>query len=198
MVTVVCDIFGYKEQSKTFNLDHLSRARDVEVNSEGVWEVRFKLKRLQRNDISIMYNVAFLQNAAILKPSSKNELEELLALMKSDPFYKIAIHSHCNPTGKRKVKIPSQKNCFDSLSTSTKVASAMRLTRIRGKMIRSFLMAHGIEKRRILVVPWGCREMLVSQESAEAEINNRIEIEVLEDKNGLVPSPTIAQASAKI
>lgn len=67
MITVVCDIFGYREELKTFNLDNPLRAKGIKRNEQGVLEIRFQLARLKKLDISIMYNVSFLKDAAIMK-----------------------------------------------------------------------------------------------------------------------------------
>ena len=46
MVTFVCDVLGYHQETRMFNLDHLSRGKDVTKNEQGIWEVRIKLKKL--------------------------------------------------------------------------------------------------------------------------------------------------------
>lgn len=103
-------------------------------------------------------------------------------MMESNPHYKIVTHSHCNGNYRRTIRIPTGKNYFDTLSTTSSVGSALKLTRLRAEMIRSYLADSGIERKRIDIMPWAGKEMLIEETSADAVINDRIEIEVAEDK----------------
>lgn len=181
-ITVVCDVFGYSQATRTLNLDKLSSMGDIIQNAEGVWEVRFKLERLAENEISVMYNTTFYSNATVLEPSSKKQMDELLFLMKSQSEYRILIHSHCNKGLKRDVKLPGKsKNYFDIRDPIVKKSSDRQLTKGRAEIIRAYLMDNGIAGKRIAVLGWGSLDMLVSPTSSDARINDRIEIELLEN-----------------
>lgn len=183
LLTVVCDVFGYSQETRTLNLDNPTAARDIKQNQEGVWEVRFKLKMMEKNEISVMYNTVFYQDAAVLQPSSKKQVDELLSLMKSHPEYEILIHSHCNRGSKRDIKLPGKnKSYFDIQDSLEKTASDKQLTKQRAETIRSYLVDNGIGGKRISIFGWGSMDMLVESTSPDAAINDCIEIELLEDK----------------
>ncbi|HEX8039348.1 MAG TPA: OmpA family protein [Chryseosolibacter sp.] len=179
-ITVVCDVFGYGVETKTLNLNSLSRARDVKQNAEGVWEVRFKLKPMKENEISILYNTTFFTDAAVLEPSSKKQLDQVLSLMKANPSYKILIHSHCNKGSRRTIKLAGKGgSCFDISTSVEKTGSDKTLTKARGETIKSYLVGNGIDSKRIGVFGWGSLDNLVNPASGNAAINDRVEVELV-------------------
>ena len=178
-ITLVCDIFGYSVETKTVNLNSLSRARDVKQNAQGIWEVKFKLRPMEENEISILYNTAFYHDAAVMQPSSKKQLDQVLSLLKAHPSYKIIVHSHCNKESRRDIKLPGSENgYFDISSAVEKTGSDKQLTKERGETIKAYLVQNGIESKRIGVMGWGSVENIVSPTSANTDINDRIEIEL--------------------
>lgn len=181
VITLVCDVLGYAMETKMFNLDHLARSKDIRLNKDGVWEVRFKLKRMSVNDISFMHKTTFYQDAAVLHSSSKDEMNELLSLLMTHPGYRIVIHIHCNPAGKRDIILPGKtKNYFDLQDTEVKSGSDKKLTTARGEVIRTFLVDNGIDEDRLRVVGWGSQDLLTPATAADAAVNDRIEIELVD------------------
>ena len=179
MVAFVCDVLGYIQETRMYNLDHLSRGKDITRGDDGVWEVSFKLKKMSVNDISVMNKTFFYKEAAILEESSRKELDELVTLMKRHPFYKIILHSHCNPGVNRLLKFPStDTNYFDPGNIIEKQGSDKLLTRKRGEVVRNYLVENGIDKKRIGLVAWGSMEPVVTNNSEDAHINDRIELEL--------------------
>ena len=181
MVTFVCEVLGFKPETRMYNIDHLSRGRDVHKNEDGIWEVRFKLKNMDVNEFSFMNKTSFYEDAAILQPSSKEEMDKLVALMKSNPEYKIIIHSHSNPGGSREIKFPEGEDAFDLSSSFSKRASVKKLTKARAATLRNYLVAHGISKKRIGIIGWGGFELLAESTGPDSDINERVEIELTDD-----------------
>lgn len=179
MVTFVCEVLGYAMETRMFNIDHLSRGRDIRKTDDGVWEVRFKMRKLQVDEIVFMNRTTFYPDAAVLDPSSDVEMNELLAMMQNNAGYKIVLHGHCNPASRREVKVPAGTNYYSLEEAGTVNASDKQLTRLRAETIRNFLIDHGIDKRRIGVVGWGSVEPLVSATAEDAYVNNRIELELV-------------------
>ena len=164
-----------------FNLDHLGRSKDIRLNREGVWEVRFRLKPLTLHDVSFLHKTTFYENSAVLHPSSKDEMNELLTLMKSREGYRIVIHSHCNPGGKRDIILPGEtNNYFDLEGTIVKSGSDKKLTTARAEVLRDFLLANGIDKDRLRVVGWGSDDLLTPANAKDAWINDRVEVELVD------------------
>src|SRR5688500_703045 len=158
MVTFVCDVLGYHQETRMFNLDHLSRGKDVTKNEAGIWEVRIKMKKLGVHEIGVMNKTIFHKDAAILETSSRAELDELVTLMKNNPDYKIILHSHCNPGANRPLKISaSDDNYFDLEAAVEKNGSDKLLTKKRAELVRNYLIHHGIDKKRVGVGAWGSR-----------------------------------------
>jgi outer membrane protein OmpA-like peptidoglycan-associated protein len=181
MVALVCDVLGFKPETRMYNIDHLSRGKEVRKNKEGIWEVRFRLRKMEENDFSFMNKTSFYKDAAVMQPSSEKEVEALLSLMNANPGYKIIIHSHCNPGEKREIKVPDARNFFGVTGSSSRFGSDRRLTKERAATLRNYLLAHGIDKKRIDIIGWGSKELLAKPASADSEINERIEVELADD-----------------
>lgn len=181
VVTFVCEMIGYSMETRMFNIDHLSRGRDIHLREDGVWEVRFKLRKLKVDEVSFLNKTAFYPDAAVLEPSSEIELNDLLVMMKSNTAYEIVVHSHCNPGGRRAVLVPADKRYFEKKDAVTKSASDRRLTKHRAETVRNYLVDHGIDKERIGIVGWGSADLLVAADAVDAYINDRIEIELVAD-----------------
>lgn len=179
MVTFVCEALGYAMETRMFNFDHLSRGRDIRKTDSGVWEVHFKMRKLEVNEIVFLNRTTFYPDAAVLDPTSDVEINELLAMMQNNPDYKIVLHGHCNPAGRREIKVPAGASYYNLEEAGTVNASDKQFTRLRAETIRNFLIDHGIDKRRIGVVGWGSIEPLVSATAEDAYINNRIELELV-------------------
>ena len=142
--------------------------------------MRIKLKPIGVHEIAFMNKTLFYKDAAVLELSSQGELDELVALMKSNPGYKIILHSHCNPGKKREIKVPVEDtNYFDLEATTEKNGSDKLLTKERADVVRNYLLANGISKKRIQMVAWGNMEPIVSSTSKDASLNERIEIELV-------------------
>jgi outer membrane protein OmpA-like peptidoglycan-associated protein len=179
-VTLVCDIFGYSVETKAVNLHNPGRARNVKQNSDGVWQVQFDLKPMKENEISILYNTTFYPNAAVLQPSSKKQVDQVLSLMKAHPSYKIVIHGHCNKGPRRELQLPGSGDLFFDISSAvTKSGSDKQLTKERAATIKAYLVANGIDDKRIDIFGWGSLDNLVSPNSADTTINDRIEVELV-------------------
>lgn len=181
MVTFVCEALGYAMETRMFNIDNLSRGRDIRKTDGGVWEVHFKMRKIEVNEIVFLNRTTFYPDAAVLEESSDVEINELLAMMQNNPGYKIVLHGHCNPASRREVKVPSGTNYYKLEEAGTVNASDKQLTRLRTETIRNFLVDNGIDKRRIGVVGWGSIEPLVSPTAEDAYVNNRIELELVSE-----------------
>lgn len=181
-MAVVCGIFGYKEITQFIDYTNPASTEGATVNEEGVWTIPFALERLKKGDISVMYHVAYYKDAVIMLPASKQELDELVNMMNSNPNYEIEIHGHCNGKEKRKIiMLGKNRNYFDIAGSEEKTGSAKELSKLRAEAVRDYLVEHGIDKKRLKIMEWGATNMLVKQNSPSARLNDRIEIEILKD-----------------
>lgn len=180
-VTFVCEVLGYTQETRMFNLDHLSRGREVVQNEGGVWEVRIKLKRMQVNDVGFMNRTTFYPGASVFESSSQGQLDELFEMMEDNPAYKIIVHSHCNPGDTRVLKVASGNNFFDVENATEKPGSDKLLTKKRAEAVRNYLVSRGISKKRIGILGWGSSDQLTNKSAEDAYINDRIEVELVSD-----------------
>jgi outer membrane protein OmpA-like peptidoglycan-associated protein len=182
-MTVVCGLFGYKEIHKYIDYTNPS-ATDEEafVDSQGVWVIPYKLERVEKGDVSVMYNVSFYKDAVVMRKKSKLDLDELVKMMHSNPYYEITIHAHCNGKSKREIIAPGpDRNYFDVAGSVKLTGSAKDLTMLRAEAIQSYLVDHGIDASRTNIFAWGGSDMLVKSNSPHANLNDRIEIEFTRD-----------------
>lgn len=181
-MTLVCGIFGYKEVIQLVEYMDPKRTPEVVLDEHETWNIPFKLERLKKGDVSVMYNVSFYKDAVIMLPRSKEELDELVSMMKSNPKYQIKIHGHTNGTSKRKIiGLGEGRNYFDVKGSSEKSGTSKELSEDRASAIRDYLVEHGIEKGRMDLMAWGGSNMLVKETSPSARLNDRIEIEIVKD-----------------
>ncbi|MCK6618027.1 MAG: OmpA family protein [Cyclobacteriaceae bacterium] len=182
-MTVVCGIFGFKEVVKVIDYNDPGTTEGASQGSTGEWVISYQLERMKKGDVTVMYNVSFYKDAVVMLPKSKAELDELVNMMNLNPKYKIKIHGHCNGNyNKRKIiALGKSKNYFEMKGSDEKNGSSKELSKLRAEAIQSYLVEHGVDKKRTEVFAWGGTNMLVGENSASARLNDRIEIEILED-----------------
>ena len=181
-ISLVCEVFGYRNVKQDLNFN---RPLETEgVVTEGTQTiVPFGLIRLRKGDISVMYNVYFFKDAAIMQPQSRPEVASLLTMMKENPGYKIRIHGHTNGNAPGKViSMGESKKFFSLTDTKEGFGSAKKLSEERAKAIREYLKTEGIDEKRMEVKAWGGKRPVQDKMSARAQSNVRVEIEILEDK----------------
>jgi outer membrane protein OmpA-like peptidoglycan-associated protein len=181
-MTVVCGIFGYKEIRKDINYSNPEKTTGAFQDDDGAWVIPYNLERLEKGDVSVMYNVSFYKNAAFMIPTSQRDLDELVLMMKTNPNYVIKLHAHCNAKGKRKILAPGTAGRYFDVEGAREIEStAKQLTYHRAELVKAYLIEHGIDKNRIKTFSWGGTEMLVDEHGPHAKLNDRIEVEILED-----------------
>ena len=182
-MAVVCGVFGYKEIYKYIDYSDPSRTdREAYLDAQGAWVIPYRLERLEKGDVSVMYNVSFYKDAAIMRQKSEVDLEELVKMMHSNPYYEITIHAHCNGRNKREIIAPGMdKNYFDVAGSRQVRGTAKELTALRAEAIRAYLADNGIDERRVMIFAWGGSDMLVKADNPHADFNDRVEIEITRD-----------------
>jgi outer membrane protein OmpA-like peptidoglycan-associated protein len=181
-MTIVCGIFGYKEVTQLVDYTNPQITPGATQDENGIWTIPFTLERLKKGDVSVMYDVSFYKDAVVMLPRSQEELDELVSMMSSNANYKIKIHGHCNGTAKRKIiALGKPKNYFDVKGSKQKNGTSKELSRERAEAVLQYLVEHGIDQSRMDIMAWGGTNMLVSETSSSAKLNDRIEIEILED-----------------
>jgi outer membrane protein OmpA-like peptidoglycan-associated protein len=182
-MAVVCGVFGYKEVHKYIDYGNPSATvEEAFVDSQGTWVIPYKLERVEKGDVSLMYNVSFYKDAVVMRKPSRTDLDELVKMMHNNPYYEITVHAHCNGKGKREIiALGTEKNYFDASGSVKVEGSAKHLTILRAEAVRSYLVDHGVDPGRIEIFPWGASDMLVKPDGPHANLNDRVEIEFTRD-----------------
>lgn len=181
-MTLICGVFGYEEVWADVDYNDPSQTEGAYMDEKGVWVIPFYLKPLQKGDVSLMYNLEFYKDAVVMLPKSKSDLDRLVEMMTENPGYAIKVHGHCNGGHDRKIiALGGSRNYFDIAGSDELNGSARELSMLRAESIRSYLVDNGVEPHRILVRPWGGRDMLVYKDGPASKLNDRIEIEILRD-----------------
>ena len=180
-ITMTSIIFGYRRVQHTLN--YLDPAGDsVEIRDSTII-VPFELKRLQKGDVAVMYDVYFFKDAAIMRPESRFEVGMLLEMMKENANYKIKIHGHTN--GGAAGKIISMKegseSYFSVTDTKEGFGSAKKLSKARAQVLKTYLVNNGIDEKKLLIKAWGGKKPLYDKFSPQASSNVRVEIEILQN-----------------
>ncbi len=184
-ITLICDVFGYRKLQHEIN--YANPAADTVlpyVDMMGLsFVVNFDLVRYRKGDLQTLSHVYFFNDAAVMIPESRYEVNQLLQMMTESPQMKIRLHGHTNGHYHGKIiKMGPEKNFFsvgkDAVST---VGSAKDLSFERAEIIKEYLIANGIAENRIEVKGWGGKKPLFDKHSANARKNVRVEVEVIAD-----------------
>jgi outer membrane protein OmpA-like peptidoglycan-associated protein len=179
-VSFVCDVFGFRKQQVDW--DPASPSELVYLDEKGNVVVPFELMWLQRGDVAIMYNVFFFKDAAVMRPESRFEVNNLLTLLRENPTYRIRIHGHTNGNASGKIiRMGVPGNFYTLAGTKQGYGSAKSLSEERAMVIRDYLITNGILADRMEVKAWGGKKPIFDKHSVRASENVRVEIEILPD-----------------
>ncbi|MCD9019355.1 OmpA family protein [Parachryseolinea silvisoli] len=183
-LTLICDIFGYRKLQQEINYP-LPLADTVKPYIDLVGTtvvINFDMVRYHPGDIATLYNVYFYNDAAIMQPESKYEINSLLQLMQENSRYRIRLHGHTNGNYHGKLlTIGPDKKFFSLDGAKQSTGSAKDLSRHRADVIKEYLVANGIDASRIEIKAWGGKRPLYDKRSANAKKNVRVEVEILEE-----------------
>ncbi|HNR73117.1 MAG TPA: OmpA family protein [Cyclobacteriaceae bacterium] len=184
-VTLIGSSFGFRKVQYDFNLNTIkpdSLPEHIEWKDDK-YIIHFDLARLHRGDIETLYNVYFFNDAAVMLPESKYELNKLLDFMNSNERYKITLHGHTNGNARGKIiTVGPSKNFFELTNDVVNGSgSAKELSEARAQVIKDWLIANGISGDRMTIKAWGGSRMLHDKNSNNARRNVRVEVEVIED-----------------
>ena len=182
-LTLTCDVFGYRKVQHEINyLTPLADTVQDYVELMGTTIViSFDLIRYVKGDVNTLYNVYFYNDAAIMLPESKYELNSLLEMMTDNPTTKIVLHGHSNGNYHGKIlALGPEKNFFTMEGAVQGMGTAKDLSEQRAGTIKEYLLANGITADRIAVKAWGGKKPLFDKHSVNAKKNVRVEVEVVQ------------------
>lgn len=182
-LTLICEAFGYRKAQQEINYP-LPLADTVKpfIDLMGTTIViNFDLIRYHKGDIATLYNVYFYNDASLMLPESKFELNSLLNLMQ-EGSYRIRLHGHTNGNYHgRIITRGDDKSLFTLEGAKNTIGTAKDLSRLRAEIIKEFLVENGIAADRIEVKAWGGKRPLFDRHSVNAKRNVRVEVEILSE-----------------
>ena len=184
---LICDIFGYKKQDFDLNLDNIindSTAQQVQIVDDTI-VINFELRRLEKGDVAVAYNIFFYDDASVMLPKSTYELDQLLELMQENKKIKVKIHGHTNTSklGKILYLDKGDRNFFRLTAKNKEIfGPAKMLSKKRAETIKMYLESKKITDDRIETEGHGGSQMLYPNTHPLAFKNKRVEVEILEDK----------------
>lgn len=184
-ISLIANVFGYRPVQHTILYgqvpdDSTSHFMEWAGNH---YVIKFDLVRYHKGDINTLYNVFFYNDAAIMLPESKYQLNSLLTMMKENPNYRIMLHGHTNGNSRGRLITMGPSKSFFSLANDVKDGngSAKELSKQRAEVIKEWLISEGISEDRIEVKAWGGGRMIHDKNSVNAKKNIRVDVEILEE-----------------
>jgi outer membrane protein OmpA-like peptidoglycan-associated protein len=177
--TVITQVPGYSPITTVFDYQSISQEKTPEQEII----VELPVTKAKRGDYIDFNQVKFYKNAAILYPSSQNELDGVVDLMKENAKYKIKIHGHVNGAQARESFLRGPNSSFfapnPSADQTIKGMSDKALSLARAETVRDYLISQGIDVSRISVKGEGGRIPLYPEGGTYGQLNDRVEIEFI-------------------
>lgn len=173
---IVALLPGYKEKSLIF----LYNNPPIEIGPQNEEIITLVVDKAKTGDYVDFNNVHFFRNASILRPASKNELDQLVILLKENPRYKIRIHGHCNGTQDRESYLMGTSTDFFAMDPKTNkktTISAKDLSEARAESVKNYLVKQGIDPERIVTKAEGGKIPIYPESGTLGQYNDRIEVE---------------------
>ncbi|HCW06631.1 MAG TPA: hypothetical protein DGG95_04610 [Cytophagales bacterium] len=184
-LTLINNTFGYRKEQLEINYKNTEgdTVKPYVTLVGNFYMINFALNKIQKGDISTLYNVYFYNDAVVMLPESKYQLNSLLELLKSNDKMKIKLHGHTNGSGGGKIIYMGPSKNFFAVTKDAKngSGSAKELSEARAETIKEWLIAQGIAADRIEVKGWGGGRMIYDKNSTYARKNIRVDVEVVTD-----------------
>lgn len=171
--TIFCNVLGYRSASYNFDFSTYD-GLPYRIDTTGHrLIISLPILPVQKGDVTVAH-ILFFSNAAIVRPESKPELDQLVLLMLNRPALRIKIHGHTNGNDGGKLIMMGQSENFFKVTKDSKIirnATAIRLSEERAKIVSHYLAKQGINPSRIEVQGWGGTKPLF--QSLTTEINGQ-------------------------
>lgn len=182
-LTLLANVFGFRPLQHELNYQQVpgdTMLHYVEWSGNH-YLVKFDLVRYHKGDINTLFNVYFFNDAAIMLPESRYQLNSLLEMLNENQHYRIMLHGHTNGNARGKIITMGESRSFFALTDDVKEGSgsAKDLSKERAEVIKQWLIDQGIAEDRIEVKAWGGGRMLHDQHSVNAKKNVRVDVEIL-------------------
>jgi len=174
---VVCNLMGYKLAKHAFNYaDPVKSIKGATIGSAKEAIIPIKLVPIEKGDYMELEHVKFVDNSAILTPTSEPELMALTSLM-SNPRCKIKLFGHTHSRADCDITSLGNSMQFFSLDPAnnyTRRGSARELSYQRAETVKAYLVSKGVDPGRISTKGYGAKLAIYEHASA----NERIEVQI--------------------
>ena len=182
----IADVFGFQKQQVEFIPKDPLSSPDAEVlrKSGDTVFVSYELSRYPVGSIITMYNVYFFNDASVMRPESRFELNSLLDMLRENSNLKIRIHGNTNSNEAGKIIRLKEDdyNFFEVTGNNIEeFGTAKKLSMERAKILRKWLVQQGISESRMNLKAWGGKRMLYDKNDPLARRNVRVDIEILSE-----------------
>jgi outer membrane protein OmpA-like peptidoglycan-associated protein len=180
-LSLICEVFGYRKIQEEIDFNNPLADTTVVEHMGTTLVVNFDLVRLQKGDIQTLFNIYFFNDAAVMMPESRFEVNSLLDMMNENPSYRIRLHGHTNGNYHGKIIKRGATGDFFSVKkdAETSVGSAKELSESRAETIHDYLVANGVDASRVEIKAWGGKRPIYDKHSANAKKNIRVEVEII-------------------
>jgi outer membrane protein OmpA-like peptidoglycan-associated protein len=184
-LSLISSEFGFRKEQHEINYLYTESdtIKPYVALVENHFMINFGLSRIHKGDIATLYNVYFYNDAAIMLPESKYQLNSLLQLFTENPKLKAILHGHTNGNGRGRIIYMGPAKDFFNITKDVVQGSgsAKELSMARASVIREWLLRQGIADNRVAVKGWGGSRMIHDKNSVHARKNIRVDVEIIED-----------------
>lgn len=182
-ISLVASVFGFNDTNEEMNYKDTERdtVKQEVILFGNFYMVTFEMERMTSGAKATLGGVSFFNDAAIMVPNSKDQLNDLLDMLVESPQMRIRIEGHTNGNSRGDiVSMGPSKNYFALAKDKvTKGGSAKELSEARAEVIKSWLVDQGIDASRIETVGYGGSKPLYDAKSNLARKNSRVELVVI-------------------
>jgi outer membrane protein OmpA-like peptidoglycan-associated protein len=184
-LSLVASAFGYSDSK--LDVGYYTTEQDTAKQNVTLFgsyfQFVFPLQKMSKGQEFTLSKVGFFNDAAIMTPASKEQLQVLLETLTDNPSTKIRLNGYTNSNGRGKIIYVGPSKNFFALASDRieKTGSAKELSYARAEVIKDWLVSQGITEDRIEAVGWGGTKPLYDKDSPNARKNARVEVEVTQD-----------------
>lgn len=183
-ISLVASAFGYKDTDQKLNYKQTERDtinEDVTLFGN-FFMLTFEMERMTSGGTASLSGVSFFNDAAIMTPSSREQLMGVLDMLNESPQMRIRIEGHTNGNSRGDIIFmgPSKNYFALSRDQNKEKGSAKELSEARAAVIKQWLVDQGIADTRIETQGWGGSKPIYDSKSHLARKNSRVELTVIE------------------
>ncbi|MBS1952351.1 MAG: OmpA family protein [Bacteroidetes bacterium] len=183
-ITLVASVFGFEDVTQHMNYKETERdtLKDDVTLFGNFFMLAFEMPRMNSGTKATLSGVSFFNDAAIMTPASRTQLDNVLDMLNENPQMRIRIEGHTNGGGRGPIiRMGLSKNYFAlTRDQQTEKGSSKELSQARAEIIKSWLVDQGIANSRVETLGWGGDKPIYDSKSNLARKNSRVELVVVD------------------